>query len=75
MLADMMAISYLQGTGQEYGAPLRMLLGRAIKEYKEKLGERERKDYEGILKNVYVIILKEEPMPEDFVPPPELEEA
>lgn len=71
MLADLMAIGYLHGHGSEYSGSLRMLLGPALKAYKDGLGERERKDYEEILRNVYTLILKEEPLPEDYVEPPE----
>lgn len=73
MMANLMAIGFMNGHGHEYGASLRMLLGKGIREFKEGLGERDRKDYEEVLRNVYLIVLQEEPEPDDLVERPEEE--
>lgn len=71
MLAHLLAIGYLNGHGHEYAASLRMLLRPALKAYIDGLGEKERKDFDEILRNVYLLALKEEPKDEDYIDPGE----
>jgi len=52
MKQKLTAIGYMMGSGGEYSAALRNLLGEGIRRYVDGLDERRRAEYESILSNI-----------------------
>lgn len=54
MRHELIALGYLWGMGGEYNAPARNLLAKGIELEKEKMSEKQRREYDEILLNVQI---------------------